>query len=69
MYLGNAFSVDVMDRAWERKFIYCSVDALFAVRLETKASHYFKQEFDVINFGERNKKQPLVRSNKRYLMI
>jgi len=36
MYLGNEFSVDVTNRAWEPKFVYSSVDTLFALRLETK---------------------------------
>jgi len=36
MCLGNAFSVDVINHAWEQKFIYCTVDILFALRLETK---------------------------------
>ena len=41
-YLGNKFAADVMNHAWERKFVYCSVETLCAVRIETKkqASHY-----------------------------
>jgi len=28
-YLGNAFSVDVINHGWEQKFVYCLVDTLF----------------------------------------
>jgi len=35
MCLGNAFSADVMIHARERKFVYCSMDTWFAMRLET----------------------------------
>jgi len=55
--LGNEVSVDVMNHAWERKFVYCSVDTLLALRLKTKGSHYFIREFDATNFSERNKIQ------------
>jgi len=57
--LGNEFSVDVINHAWERKFVYCSVDTFFALRMVTKgqASHYFLQEFDATNFSERDENQ------------
>jgi len=34
--LGNAFSVYVTINAWEQKFVYCSIDNRFAMRLEAK---------------------------------
>jgi len=36
MYLGNEFSVDVMIHAWERKFVYCSVETFSALRFEAE---------------------------------
>jgi len=39
--LGNSFSVDVMIHAREWKFVYCSIDTCFAMRLKITASHYF----------------------------
>jgi len=56
MCLWNAFSVDSMNHPWEREFVYCLVDTLCALRLETK-SPYFVQEFDTTDFYEHNKKQ------------
>jgi len=32
--LLNEFADDVMNHAWERKFVYCSVDTFFALRME-----------------------------------
>jgi len=32
--LQNEFADDVMNHAWERKFVYCSVDTFFALRME-----------------------------------
>jgi len=47
-----------MNHALEWKFIYSSVHALFALRLETiKAFHYITQEFYATNFSERTRKQ------------
>jgi len=31
MYLGNAFSVNVMYRGWERKVVYCTHIIRFAI--------------------------------------
>jgi len=57
MYLENEFAFDVMNHVWERKFVYCSEDTLFALRMETKgqASHYLIQKFDATHLNERSK--------------
>jgi len=36
MHLQNEFTVDVMNHAWEWKFVYCSVDTIYTLLLETK---------------------------------
>ena len=36
MHLQNEFAVDVMNHAWEWKFVYCSVDTIYTLLLETK---------------------------------
>ena len=45
MCLGNAFSVDMMIHAWERKFVLCSVNTWFAMRRRPKETHYLMRDF------------------------
>jgi len=49
----------VINHTWEQKFVYCSVDTLCALRMESEgqASQYLIQEFDATNYNERNNNQ------------
>jgi len=61
-FLGNAYSVDVMIHAWERKFVYCSADTRDSqCDWRLKASHYIIREPNAVVLKFLTPTYPLVK--------